>query len=344
MTQPTPNIIDWQTQLPWLQIPRAITLAMNPMKIILGAGAVLVLQQSNRALLWLFGIGSGAAGELRYGQPFGSDWWANFKVIAGRFNPWDDVAEPLRAMQRSPLDWNGLAFVVTSLLLALVVWGLIGGMLARQTAVAFAKKKRMTSKAALNLAQRQLMSYLIAPLLPLAGAGVLSIAGVLCGAITGVAPEAGGYLLGAVWGLLLIIGLAMAVLINVVIFGWPLMVVAISTEDSDGFDGLSRAYGLVLDRPVYAILLTVGAFWLGLSAQAAVGYLFEHAAQLVQQTVMFGGATYQRNEMIDFWMSGWRLLAAGYGVSYFWSAWTAIYMLLRHADDGTPLTTVVGAE
>jgi|GEM_PF-5335152 len=343
MTQPT-SVIDWHAILPWLQLPRAITLAMSPTKIVFGALGMLVLQQANLACLSIFRINSGAAGALDYGQPYGTDWWANFKWIAGRNNPWDDVAEPLRALQRTLVDWQDIALLITSLLIALMVWGLIGGAIARQAALGFAKQKRCTAKSAFRFSQRQLMSYLVAPLIPLAAVGVLSVVGVLSGAIRVLAPELGEYLLGAIWGVLLLLGLVMAVLLNVIILGWPLMVVAISTEDSDGFDGLSRAYGLVFDRPLYALLLTAGAFGLGLGARAFVAYLFEQAAHLAQGTVAFGGATLQGHAMLNFWKSGWQLLAAGYGVSYFWSAWTAIYMLLRHADDGTPLTTVVGGD
>lgn len=343
MNQPT-SAIDWHTALPWLQLPRAITLAMSPTKIILGALAMLVLQQANSACLQFFKIGSGATGHLQYGEPYGTDWWASFKTIAGRNNPWDDVAEPIRALQRSSHSWADLAFLITSLLVAFIVWGLIGGAISRQAAFGLAKQKRCTAKAAFRFSQRQLLSYLVAPLIPLAGVGVLSLVGVLSGAVSVLAPELGEYLLGVIWGVLLVLGLVMAVLLNVVLLGWPLMVVAISTEDSDGFDGLSRAYGLIFDRPFYAILLTAGAFGLGYGAHGFVWYLFAQAATLAQWTVEFGGATIQGNLLINFWKSGWQLLAAGYGVSYFWSAWTAIYMVLRHADDGTPLTTVVGRD
>lgn len=197
---------------------------------------------------------------------------------------------------------------------------------------------------ALKFSKRQWMAYVIAPLLPLGGVAVLAIFGILCGAIDSFLPAVGDDLIGVLGGVLLLLGLAMSVLLNVALLGWPLMVVAISTEDSDGFDGLSRAYGLVLDRPVYALLLAAGAFGLGIGAQVVVTYLFMHGSNLTSWGINFGGGHVASNTLMRFWGECSNLLIAGYGVSYFWSSWTAIYMLLRQADDGTPLSTVVGAD
>lgn len=44
--------------------------------------------------------------------------------------------------------------------------------------------------------------------------------------------------------------------------------------------------------------------------------------------------------MIDFWEGCVRLVAIGFAYSYFWTASTAIYLLLRRDDDGTELDDI----
>jgi len=147
------------------------------------------------------------------------------------------------------------------------------------------------------------------------------------------------------------------------------MFATISTEVSDGFDGLSRSYSYVFDRPWYYLWLVVLTMvygsvviffvWLvtslfvylaGWSLTMGMGLetvdaLFQIAPPLLggqnllvdmdNTTAPLGGL-----DAVSFWLELVATLLAGFVYSYFWTATTIIYFLLRKSDDKTDLEDV----
>jgi len=72
---------------------------------------------------------------------------------------------------------------------------------------------------------------------------------------------------GTLWFIVLILSLIMSVIILGLMFAWPLIVSSISCEGQDSFDGMSRAFAYVFQRPihylVYALIAVVftGVCW-----------------------------------------------------------------------------------
>lgn len=99
--------------------------------------------------------------------------------------------------------------------------------------------------------------------LPIAGLGVLMT--------TDVGIALGGFF----WIIVLGVSFLMALVLLVLMFAWPLIVSAISCEGQDSFDGMSRAFAYVLQRPlnyvIYALVAVAfsGICWL--AATALVG-------------------------------------------------------------------------
>ncbi len=315
-----------------------MTIAMSPTILLLGAVALYLLRLSDEWLRQAFAIKSltmkNAANPLRPFLAIGdSPWLAKWGELFG------DIIDPLARIVRPDWSWSELGFAFTSLIVKCSIGGLIGGTIVRLTSLRFARKPQGSLRAAIKHSQRQYLSYLVAPALPLMGVGILAIVGWLLGVCVSIAPDIGKPSLNAAWGLLLPLGLAMAVLLNVVALGWPLMVAAISTEDSDGFDGLARSYGLVVDHPFYAAFLICAAGAIGAVGLSLIQLLFDQAGLMATWSVALGYGSEIPRVTAD-WLSFWKMLSMGYAVSYFWSAWTVIYMLLRHCDDGTSLEEV----
>ena len=150
----------------------------------------------------------------------------------------------------------------------------------------------------------------------------------------------------------------MAVLFLGTLFGWPLMWAVISVEGTDSFDALSRTYAYVFQRPLrYLFYIVVAAVigWLGwiLVRNFAAGVVWlgywaagwgcgERPDQVhppaggdeLSSVGRFGAG------MIRFWAGCVKLLAVGYVFSYFWTASTAVYFLLRHNVDATEMDEV----
>ena len=69
--------------------------------------------------------------------------------------------------------------------------------------------------------------------------------------------DLGLLLAGLVWPLALVGGLLMGIFMLGLVFGWPLMWGAISTEGTDSFDALSRSYSYVYQRPYHYLFYSI---------------------------------------------------------------------------------------
>ena len=272
----------------------------------------------------------------------------------------EQLSRPLRQVFRSDVSWTWLAFLLLSGLWTLAVWAFFGSCITRVAAVQLASEERVGWGPMVRHASSKWRAYFSAPLLPLVGvlvgAAMIGVLGMLLWSNVGLLLAA------LIWPLLLLGGLLAAMTLLGLVFGWPLMWATISAEGTDSFDALARSYSYVLQRPLhylfYAIVaVLVGALgWLLVSNfAAAVIYLTYWAADWGaggaislaegQFQLLPGGEAPQNvgrfgAGLIQFWCGGVKLLAAGFLYSYFWTAATAIYFLLRRDADATEMDEV----
>ena len=148
-----------------------------------------------------------------------------------------------------------------------------------------------------------------------------------------------------------------------------MVVPAMATEDCDGADGQQRAYGYVLSKPLHMvgyllialIGLALGFFVVSLFATPALnltpalyGYFWPENPALAPATVVtvFGAIPMTPEEAGANWhqtASGWFInlwqtliisLVWAYVLSYFFSAATTIYLLMRRACDGQDMEEI----
>ncbi|MBC7816179.1 MAG: hypothetical protein IAG10_04705 [Planctomycetaceae bacterium] len=250
--------------------------------------------------------------------------------------PLETVIQPARRLFDFGNRWSEVATAWTALLWALLIWGVFGGALSRMMAVRFARDESVPLRAALRFSIRNWQSYLYGPLLPLLGVGFFTLIAFSVGSLERWLIASNGMVL-AVFGFVPVLcAVAMTFLLWLTAVGWPLMTVATSTEGSDGFDGLSRAFGYVLNRFWYLLGLTLLVVIIGYFASGLLILFFETAFWLVDWSV---GPT-SENDSGSLWFDVLNIVRLGVSVSFFWSATTVIYFLLRQSDDGTPLDQV----
>ncbi len=274
---------------------------------------------------------------------FGS-WW----VLVQPF--WQSLD-----LQRGP---TGLACLALCGLWSLATWAFFGGAITRIAAVELSCEERIGWMAALRYACRKWLSYFSAPLMPLLlGVALPAIPVVLLGLL--LAWDFGVLLVAIVWPLALLAGLIMAVVSLGLLFGWPLMFATISTEGTDSFDALSRSYAYVFQRPLHYLLYAVLAAllgtlcWLLVSnfAAAVVGMAYWAAswgagADRIVQIISGSGEPAMSSVgktgvfLVHLWVGAVKLLAAGFLYGFFFTAATAIYLLLRRDVDATELDEV----
>lgn len=286
--------------------------------------------------------------------------WQSGPPRLGRYpsNPflgvWRQLRAPFRQLFERRLGITGLAFLLCCCVWAAGVWALFGGAITRRAALQLGREENLGLRAALRYAAGKWRSYFAAPLLPLVGILIFSCPVLVLGLMMRV--DLGLFLSAVVWPIALIPSLLMALLLLALLFGWPLMWPTISTESTDSFDALSRSWSYVYHRPLhylfYAAVVTVlgGLGWLFVAYFAEwVAYLSVWAASWTagnerMDQVFDGGSlgTLGRwgANLLYFWHGCVRLLALGFVYSYFWTAATGIYLLLRRDDDGTDLDDV----
>ncbi|MEN6459708.1 MAG: hypothetical protein ABFC63_12345 [Thermoguttaceae bacterium] len=362
--------VAWSEMFPWLRIVRTFRLAISARALVLGAAGAVVMAMGwwlLAAVLCASPTKSDATGWL---QPYARCPWkaitehalpdapgipkpagryldeltASESTDAGWF-PHDAVASPVRlltkparaALTSGELTGRDLTCLILCGLWGTAVWALFGAAICRTAAVQLAADEQTGFGAAMRFAQRKWPAYCAAALLPVLGVLLTGIPIVIVGWLM---HWLGLVIGGILWPLVLLAGFVIALLLIGSLFGWPLMWGAISTEGTDSFDAMSRAYAYTFQRPLnYLFYAAVAAVvgWLGwLLVQnfaAAVVWLSYWAAAWGYGEKVTGSGF--GVGLIHFWVGCVKLLAIGYLFSYFWSASAAIYLLLRRDVDAT---------
>ena len=359
----TVDSIRWHSVLPWLHLLRIPQLAFRVRTIAVAILAVLVFVLVNasfrnlpfvewkdsESLFPVLSDLSAAVSEHRAEskdqdkrwlipreEPTAKYYRTSFDSFGWVTWPLETVFRPARRLFDFGNHWSEVATAWTSLLWALLVWGVFGGALSRMMAVRFARDESVPLRAALRFSIRNWQSYLYGPLLPMLGVGFFTLIAFSVGSLERWLVVSNGTVLAVSGFVPVLCAVAMTFLLGLTAVGWPLMTVAISTEGSDGFDGLSRAFGYVLNRFWCLLGLTLLVVFIGYFTISLLFAVFEAIFWLVDWSV---GPT-SESDSGTLWFDVLNIARLGVSVSFFWSATTVIYFLLRQSDDGTPLDQV----
>lgn len=291
---------------------------------------------------------------------------------------WLWATAPVRALFAREFTFTSFLAALLAALWAIVVWAFFGGILSRIAAVQLGLEERLSLASAARFAVRKCRAYIAAPLLPLFVVVLLVLPLAIMGAF--LRFDIGVLMAGIFWPLALLFGVLIMLVVAGLALGFPLMWATISTDATDSFDAISRGYSYVGQRPLnylfYALVsLAIGVVgWIIINTLAALAiYLtgwgaswgsgeprWQHVAStpawMVQaQTWLpiplepvagipsgpqLRGVGRAGAGLIAFWTGCVRLLALSYAYSFFWTAATGIYLLLRRDADATELDEV----
>lgn len=285
-------------------------------------------------------------------------------------------------------------YFLSVMIWTVATWSLFGGAITRIAVVQIARDERLSAREALGYAFKRIMSYLVAPVVPLAIIlGILVI--MIIFGFFHMIPVFGDIVVsGLFWWMMLAMGLVIAIAV-IALLGWPMMVNAISAEGTDSWEAVTRSLTYVFQRPwQYAwyglvaiaygavVIFVIGflgsfavylskwgvsqTFWIE-TADREPSYLFVYAPQSFGwRTMLLDGATVNGEQvvqngainpvlykeyvsgdgpdslrwwnkvgagMVAVWTGLVFLLVVGFGYSFFWSASSIIYMLLRKTVD-----------
>jgi hypothetical protein len=276
------------------------------------------------------------------------------------FSSWSLLNTPIcKGLFHEGVTLRAVACLVLCGLWSAAIWSYFGGAITRIAAVQLATGERIGAAAAMRHAAAKWPSYFFAPLLPVGGVLLATIPVFVVGLIMqfSLGVNLGVLLAGVVWPLVLAASLFMALLLLGVLFGWPLMWATISTEGTDSFDALSSSYAYTFHRPLqylfYAAVASVigglgwllvqnfaaGVVWMGYwAASWGGGDARIHA--IMGDPNSLKGLGWAGAKLIHLWTGCVKLLAVGYLFSYFWTASSSIYFLLRRDVDATEMDEV----
>jgi hypothetical protein len=371
----TIRTVVWKELCPWLSIFRVFRLSIAFAAILFGAAAILLTAIGWAVLATVFSTTTPGTEWL---APYGNcPWRAVTSVVPDQpalpsampmihwseahqgprepvFSSWATLNAPLvNGLSTAGLSVRATACLVLCGLWGAAIWAFFGAAITRMAAVQLAAGERIGMAAAVRHAAAKWPSYFAAPLLPVGGVVLAAIPVLILGFL--IRANWILFLASFIWPLVLAAGLLMALLLLGVLFGWPLMWATISTEGTDSFDALSRSYAYTFQRPLHYLFYVIvaailgGLGWLLVQNFAAgVVWMSYWAAGLGAggeriDSIMSGeltGFSGFAAWLIHFWAGCVKLLAVGYLFSYFWTASSCIYLLLRRDVDATEMDEV----
>ncbi|NOY30771.1 MAG: hypothetical protein GXP28_11565, partial [Planctomycetes bacterium] len=129
-------------------------------------------------------------------------------------------------------------------------------------------------------------------------------------------------------------------------------------ERTDAFDGVSRCYAYVSQRPLHLMFYVLVAITLGFLGNFLVQGIAYATVGLSEWTISWGLSSERTAELagsaqahlsapadlgrtsIQFWKGMLQTLVASYSVGYLWSASVGIYLLLRRHIDSTEMDEI----
>ncbi|MCC6422033.1 MAG: hypothetical protein IT447_01010 [Phycisphaerales bacterium] len=256
----------------------------------------------------------------------------------------------------------------------LIVWAIFGGAVARIAAVHVARDEKISVRQALKFSAGKVLSFIFAPIIPLVIILVLGLL-VTVVALLGNIPWIGPILIGVPFVLALAAGFVMTLVLIGTVAGFDLMYPTIAVEGSDAFDAISRSFSYIYARPWRLLFYTAVAIIYGALTYLFVRLFIYMVLGITHSFVdlgMFAQAATTRDLWTTMWpapTSLWKLpydpavlsmnmgesvgswfvalwvyltiaLIGAFAISFYFSANTIIYYLMRREVDATELDDV----
>ncbi len=266
-------------------------------------------------------------------------------------------------------------YSIILLLIVMIMFSIAGGAICRGAALQFSKNERPGMTQCLKFALKKFISLFSAPLAPVILITIFGIGIFLLGLITNI-PWAGEIIMALFIIIVLIAGLLMTFAIIGMGGGINLMFGAIAYENSDAFDAVNRSFSYVYARPwrlaFYSFLAAVYGSISYLFIRFFAFVLLGISRWFMSLGIWTSGSKAQQlNKVVAIWPKPefFNLLGSGleisknatesiaafvvylsvlvvaglviaFAVSFYYSAGTIIYCLLRNKVDNTALDSV----
>ncbi|MFO1022328.1 MAG: hypothetical protein U0903_16780 [Planctomycetales bacterium] len=268
---------------------------------------------------------------------------------------WNPVSAPLLDLVIPQPAVGNIVYILIRLVLRMIVWGGVFILISRSVVDQLEGK---TGRAALipaaTGALKRCLQTILGPVVLVLGILGLLFANILFGWFCAI-PLLGKFVGGLLLIIPLLVAIIAAVLMFVMILGWPVMMAMAGIEDNDGIEIMKRTTGYLTSHPIlFGAHVVLVSFTLGL-----IGYLLSLFAAVVHAAVVTplawgvgqkaaattAGAPVNR-PLVDAWSGNWAaqfwLSLPAYAVEayllvLFATAMTLVYLLIRKRVEGTAI-------
>lgn len=277
--------------------------------------------------------------------------------------PWETFTTSFVQIFTGPFNVLDRILAVVWFVWLLCVWTLFGGAISRTAALRLTGDHQEGAKSLATYLNVRWPSYIGAVLLPIAAIFACAIPIGIARLLFSV-PFV-NILVAAGFPVVLFFAFCIAILAIGLCFG-VLMFAAVSTDGSDAFDAVSRAYSYVYQRPLHLVMYLLFSGVIGYISWLLFSLLvdttlfftlyfggFAEAGRLVSTSSLFNGlgfgfgilsepqvrdvtlqtAPTVSGAMLQLWISCFHFTKVGFIFSYFWTSGTAMYLILRKSVD-----------
>ena len=269
------------------------------------------------------------------------------------------------------LEWairHHFIYCIIFFVINLAVISIAGGAICRISALQFARGEKPGLTEALRFSIKRFTSFFAAPLTPACIIIFIALFIFLLG-LSGNIPRAGELIIGIFIPLALIAGALVTVFLIGMAAGFNLMFPAIAYDGSDCFDAISRSFSYVYTKPWRMGLYSAIATFYGALCYTFIrffAFLLLWVTRIVLQLGLWGdnkltaiwpmpefmnllgssgsGGTNSTESVAAFLVYLFLLVVVGlvvaFIISFYFSANTIIYSLMRHNVDNTPLDDI----
>jgi hypothetical protein len=271
------------------------------------------------------------------------------------------LTEPLARFFNMEWTLGESAYYLFGALWTLALWAFPGGFITRRAIVQLGTETAPALRPSAQFTARRYLWYALTPLYPLVGVLALAVPIAILGLPLRLSLDAGSVIAGLFWLLVILASLGALWLFGGLLFGWPLMWPTISAEaGGDPFEAFSRSYSYVYGKPLHyffyvVIAASFGALcWAVVAGAALIVQEFgfwalswggggKAVGQLREQALAVAAGGLPSQEVsggfaVGATLVGWCLAlvhaaANAFRYTFFFTAASAIYLLLRHDVD-----------
>ncbi len=335
----TPKVsIDWFRSAPWWRFAsQSIVISWRSTHLLLCAAGLLLTQLWISASHLIFGPDEAIVQNWLSPNTLPNAW---MPVLAAQ-----DTELPLSIWQRFSFpvyQWlsnptlNGAAFGLSSMIGILAIWSFVGGCLTRRSVVELGTRMTAPWAESIQLVLKRWQSIAWSVTMPSGLIAMIAVLPLTLGWISNI-PGIGAWIAGLLLIPVVLFSIGIGWCAAITLFGFPLSVCSIVTEKgADAYDGISRSAAYTFQRPLTLALCIIAAEFLSSVGGTFLSIVLSTGRRVIETSFNIGSYS-SLNDLGTMWgpvLAGIvPLLLSAYGFSFFWTAASATYLILRRDVD-----------